>query len=91
MLETLKFSKTLKSSWEDFNVLDNFNVSSIKTAIEAALNNVPLWGFVTEFANTKVAYLPWAILRYAVKKEETPIKILLLFKPIKSFFTNNLS
>ena len=33
MLETLKLSKTLKSSRDDFNVLDNFNVSSIKTAI----------------------------------------------------------
>ena len=32
MLETLKLSKTLKSSRDDFNVLDNFNVSSIKTA-----------------------------------------------------------
>ena len=26
------FSKTLKSSRDDFNVLENFNVSSIKTA-----------------------------------------------------------
>ena len=33
MLETLKLSKKLKSSQDDFNVLDNFNVSSIKTAI----------------------------------------------------------
>ena len=33
MLETLKLSKTLKSSRDDFNVLDNFNVSSIKTVI----------------------------------------------------------
>ena len=32
MLETLKLSRTLKSSRDDFNVLDNFNVSSIKTA-----------------------------------------------------------
>ena len=32
MLEKLKLSKTLKSSRDDFNVLDNFNVSSIKTA-----------------------------------------------------------
>ena len=32
MLEMLKLSKTLKSSRDDFNVLDNFNVSSIKTA-----------------------------------------------------------
>ena len=32
MLETLKLSKTLKSSRDDFNVLDNVNVSSIKTA-----------------------------------------------------------
>ena len=32
MLETLKLSKTLKSSRDDFNVLDNFNVSSVKTA-----------------------------------------------------------
>ena len=32
MLETLKLSKTLKSSQDDFNVLDNFSVSSIKTA-----------------------------------------------------------
>ena len=32
LLETLKLSKTLKSSRDDFNVLDNFNVSSIKTA-----------------------------------------------------------
>ena len=32
MLETLKLSKTLKSSRDDFNVLDNFNVSSIKKA-----------------------------------------------------------
>ena len=35
MLETLKFSKTLKSSRDDFNVLENFNVSSIKTAINS--------------------------------------------------------
>ena len=33
MLETLKLSKKLKSSQDDFNVLDNFNVSIIKTAI----------------------------------------------------------
>ena len=32
MQETLKLSKTLKSSRDDFNILDNFNVSSIKTA-----------------------------------------------------------
>ena len=32
MLETLKLSKTLKSSRDDFNVLDNFNVYSLKTA-----------------------------------------------------------
>ena len=36
MLETLKLSKTLKSSRDDFNVLDNFNVSSIKRPV--ALN-----------------------------------------------------
>ena len=35
MLETLKFSKTLKSSRDDFNVLENFNVSSIKTSINS--------------------------------------------------------
>ena len=34
MLETLKLSKTLKLSRDDFNVLDNFNFSSIKTAIQ---------------------------------------------------------
>ena len=33
MLETLKLSKTLKSSRDDFNVLDNFNVSSINASI----------------------------------------------------------
>ena len=33
MLKTLKLSRTLKSSRDDFNVLDNFNVSNIKTAI----------------------------------------------------------
>ena len=32
MLETLKLSKTLKSSRDDFNVLDNFNVSSINSS-----------------------------------------------------------
>ena len=32
MQETLNLSKTLKSSRDDFNILDNFNVSSIKTA-----------------------------------------------------------
>ena len=32
MVETLKLSKTLKSSRDDFNVWDNFNVSTIKTA-----------------------------------------------------------
>ena len=37
MLETLKLSKTLKSSRDDFNVLDNFNVSSIKTAVAATI------------------------------------------------------
>ena len=42
MLETLKLSKTLKSSRDDFNVLDNFNVSSIKTAMLAHfLRKVP--------------------------------------------------
>ena len=30
MLETLKLTKRLKSSRDDFNVLDNFNISSIK-------------------------------------------------------------
>ena len=38
MLETLKLSKTLKSSRNDFNVLDNFNVSSTKTAIDSGAN-----------------------------------------------------
>ena len=33
MLETLKLFKTLKSSRDDFNVLDNFNVSSINASI----------------------------------------------------------
>ena len=33
MPETLKLSKKLKSSQDDFNVLDNFNVSIIKMAI----------------------------------------------------------
>ena len=33
MLEMLKLSKTLKSSRDDFNLLVNFSVSSIKTAI----------------------------------------------------------
>ena len=33
MLETLKWSKTLKSSRDDFNFLNHFNVSSIKKAI----------------------------------------------------------
>ena len=37
MLETLKLSKTLKSSRDDFNVLDNSNVSSIKTATKRRL------------------------------------------------------
>ena len=32
MQETLKLSKTLKSSRDDFNILDNLNFSSIKTA-----------------------------------------------------------
>lgn len=32
MLETSKLSETLKLSRDDFNVLDNFNLSSIKTA-----------------------------------------------------------
>ena len=32
MLETLKLSKTLKSSRDDFNVLDNFNVSSLNAS-----------------------------------------------------------
>ena len=39
MLETLKFSKTLKSSRDDFNVLENFNVSSIKTAINSLVKH----------------------------------------------------
>ena len=34
MLETLKLSRTLKSSRDDFNALDNFNVSSINASIE---------------------------------------------------------
>ena len=33
MLETLKLSKTLKSFRDDFNVLDNFNVSSMNASI----------------------------------------------------------
>ena len=37
-IKTLKLSKTLKSSRDDFNVLDNFNVSSIKTANMAILD-----------------------------------------------------
>ena len=32
MLETLKLSKALKSSRDDFNVLDNFNVSSLNAS-----------------------------------------------------------
>ena len=32
-LSDVRDSPTLKSSRDDFNVLDNFNVSSIKTAI----------------------------------------------------------
>ena len=38
MLKTLKLSKMLKSSQDDFNVLDNFNVSSIKKANLSLLN-----------------------------------------------------
>ena len=38
MLETLKLSKTLKSSRDDFNVLDNFNVSRIKTVNDNGSN-----------------------------------------------------
>lgn len=34
---------------------------------------------------SKVAYLPWAILRCAVTKEGTPIKILLFLRLIKIF------
>ena len=30
--------ETLKSSWDDFNVLDNFNFSSTKTAIDSGAN-----------------------------------------------------
>ena len=47
--------------------------------MEAALNKAPLWEPGTEFANPninlsskkKVAYLPSAIIRYAVDKEGT--------------------
>ena len=30
--------ETLKSSWDNFNVLDNCNVSSTKTAIDSGAN-----------------------------------------------------
>ena len=47
VLETLKLSKTLKSSRDDFNVLDNFNVSSINASneliIDALLFDPLLW------------------------------------------------
>ena len=46
MLETLKLSKTLKLSRDDFNVLDNFNVSSIKTAICVVRERKPRWQIV---------------------------------------------
>lgn len=47
VLETLKLSKTLKLSQDDFNVLDNFNVSSINASneliIDALLFDPLLW------------------------------------------------
>ena len=43
MLETLKLPKTLKSSRDDFKVLDNFNVSSIKTADVIILIQLSSW------------------------------------------------
>ena len=47
VLETLKLSKTLKSFRDDFNVLDNFNVSSINASneliIDALLFDPLLW------------------------------------------------
>ena len=47
VLEMLKLSKTLKSSRDYFNVLDNFNVSSINASneliIDALLFDPLLW------------------------------------------------
>ena len=43
MLETLKLSKTLKSSRDYLNVLDNFNVSSIKTVNVIILIQLSSW------------------------------------------------
>ena len=45
MLETLKLSKTLKSSRDDFNVLENFNVSSIKTVIIGVRRGEYYWAW----------------------------------------------
>lgn len=42
MQETLRLSKTLKSSRDDFGVLDNFNVSSIKTAFLSLFYHIKL-------------------------------------------------
>ena len=53
--ETLKLSKTLKSSRDDFNVWDNFNVPSIKTAnVTAPLGEIPTKPF-------KVVWFLWAL------------------------------
>ena len=54
MLETSKLSKTLKSSRDDFNVLDNFNVSSINASIENkfAKQMVSLSGIVATWKET---------------------------------------
>ena len=54
MPETLKLSKTLKSSRDDFNALDNFNVSSINASIENkfAKQMVSLSGIVATWKET---------------------------------------
>ena len=58
MLEMLKLSKTLKSSRDDFNVLVNFNVSSIKTAI----NGGPQWQKNLHMLPLLKVLLYWEIL-----------------------------
>ena len=58
MLEMLKLSKTLKSSRDNFNVLVNFNVSSIKTAI----NGGPQWQKNLHMLPLLKVLLYWEIL-----------------------------
>ena len=69
----LKLSKTLKSSRDDFDVLDNFNVSSIKTAIPYIQGVTEAIKRILNSHKVKVAQKPFQTLGHIFAKLKDPV------------------